>query len=66
MTGHGTTVAGAAKVDDQWSFYKSKMQLRQTHKQLRAGLLVWEDVPKEIQDLLIRFYKYDSCGVQKW
>jgi len=62
---NGTSVAGTTQsAKESFSFYKAKMELRQTHKQLRAGLIVWEDVPKRTQELLSLYYGYDKNGVQ--
>jgi hypothetical protein len=61
----GTSVAGTTQSNaESFSRYKAQMELRQTHKRLRAGLIVWEDVPKNIQDLLQTYYNYDRNGVQ--
>jgi len=60
----GSTEAGAASKKESYSFHMKKMKLRETHKRLRAGLVVWEDVDAETQGLLIRFYGYNVLGVQ--
>jgi hypothetical protein len=61
----GTSVAGTTYSDkESFSMYKSRMELRQTHKRLRAGLIAWEQVPKRTQELLIRYYGYTNEGVQ--
>ena len=62
----GTSVAGtvAPGRNESFSFYRSRMRLRETHKHLRAGLIVWEDVPKPVQELLKKYYGYDVNGVQ--
>lgn len=63
------TVAGTTnqlgKKEETFSFYKQKIELRSYHKKLRAGIVQWEDVPREYQELLQRFYGYDNLGVQR-
>lgn len=36
--------------------YKEKMRLRMLHKQLRVGLVKWEDVDPIDQALLVKYY----------
>lgn len=61
----GTSVAGTTQSENEsFSRYKAKMDLRQTHKRLRAGLVVWEDVPRDVQELLMKYYGYDRNGIQ--
>jgi len=40
------------------SFTKKKRMLRMYYKQLRVGITTWENVPKEFQFLLRKYYPH--------
>jgi len=37
-------------------FLKERRKLHQYYKQLKAGMIVWEDIPPDIQILLMKYY----------
>lgn len=55
---------GAERFEKEWvylktekmSFEKKKALLRQYFKQLKVGMIVWSDVPREYQVLLMKYY----------
>lgn len=51
-------------MDRELSRLKGKQLLRQYHKRLKVGLVVWEDVPFEYQELLMKYYGYNEDGIQ--
>jgi hypothetical protein len=40
-------------------FIKRKQLLRQYFKQLKAGMVGWDDIPEEYQILLMKYYAVD-------
>lgn len=47
--------------DVELSMYKKKLRLRTIYKQFKVGLIQWEDIAVEDQELLKRYY-----GVQDY
>jgi len=41
---------------------KEKQRLRMLHKQLKVGILQWDDVPPEDRMLLVRYYGWTYDG----
>jgi hypothetical protein len=42
--------------------YKEKMRMHQLYKQLKVGLVQWEDISPEDKIVLQRFYGIDKNG----
>lgn len=61
----GVKVAGTTQSEhESFSWYRKKMELRQLHKRLRAGLVVWENLSAEEKGLLRKYYGYNEDGMQ--
>jgi hypothetical protein len=41
-------------------FLKEKAKLREYFKRLKVGMITWEEVPKEYQILLMKYYGIDG------
>jgi hypothetical protein len=44
----------------EMSFIKQRAKLKQYYKQLKAGMIVIEDVPPEYRPLLMKYYGYSG------
>lgn len=44
------------------SFHKEKMELRQTWKRLKVGLVRWEHLDQRKKELLVRYYPIGTVG----
>jgi hypothetical protein len=38
------------------TFNKERLKLRELHKQLRVGLISWEEIPEDKRQLLCKYY----------
>lgn len=56
----GRYTAHLKNTDVELSMYKKKLRLRMIYKQWKVGLIMWEDIDFEDQELLKRYY-----GVQE-